>query len=638
MPEDVDQLTGNEVRAPRTAVEERPDATSEPVLLDVRDLSVAYGATHAVREVSFQLNDGEFVGLLGESGSGKTTLGNAILRLLPAGRITGGSIRFAGQDITHASQADLRRLRWRDMSTVFQSSMNSLNPVLTIEAQFRDVIEEHTSMRGAEVRHRIAELLEMVMIDPSFMRFYPHELSGGMKQRVCLALALALRPRLVVLDEPTTGLDVIVQRSILDNVRALQRDQGFAVLLISHDLGTVMEVSDRVMVMYAGRIVEDQRSATMLAEPIHPYTRGLLGAYADPRADAVEIGYIPGRPPDLSRPVRGCPFAPRCREAADACRTEEPRLGPMGPGLAACHVAEQAYAAGDGRREGAPRSGQVFTTSASREVRIEERRPILEVDRVSKRYRSRRGFKVREVDAVIDVSFTLREGTVTALVGQSGSGKSTLARLVTGVERPTSGEVRFGDVRVDRLRGRALRDYRRHIQLVFQDPFAALNPTHTIGYILSRPLVNYGGVSRRELRPRVEELLESVGLSPASAYIDKFPHQLSGGQQQRVVVARALAPDPEIIVADEPISMLDVSIRAEILQLLDDLVRKRGIAMLYITHDLLSARVLADEVLVLHRGRLVESGPTLRVIREARDDYTQRLLNAIPNPYATRRA
>jgi peptide/nickel transport system ATP-binding protein len=638
MPEDVDQLTRGKVSARTTAVHERPDAKSESVLLDVRDLSVSYGATRAVREVSFQLEDGEFVGLLGESGSGKTTLGNAILRLLPAGQITGGSIRFAGQDITHASQAELRKLRWRDMSTVFQSSMNSLNPVLTIEAQFRDVIEEHTSMRGAEVRRRIAELLEMVMIDPSFMRFYPHELSGGMKQRVCLALALALKPRLVVLDEPTTGLDVIVQRSILDNVRALQRTQGFAVLLISHDLGTVMEVSDRVMVMYAGRIVEDQRSATMLAEPIHPYTRGLLGAYADPRADAVEIGYIPGRPPDLSRPVRGCPFAPRCREAVDACRTEEPRLVPTGPGLAACHVAEQAYAAGDGRREGAPRAGQVFATAAGREVQLEARRPILEVDRVSKRYRGRRGLKVREVDAVIDVSFTLREGTVTALVGQSGSGKSTLARLVTGVERPTSGQVRFGDLRVDRLRGRALRDYRRHIQLVFQDPFAALNPTHTIGYILSRPLVNFGGVRRRELRARVEELLESVGLSPASAFVDKFPHQLSGGQQQRVVVARALAPDPEIIVADEPISMLDVSIRAEILQLLDDLVRKRGIAMLYITHDLLSARVLADEVLVLHRGKLVESGPTLRVIREARDDYTQRLLNAIPNPYAARGA
>jgi oligopeptide/dipeptide ABC transporter ATP-binding protein len=609
--------------------------TGADTLLDVRNLSVSYGATRAVRDVSFQLRDREFVGLLGESGSGKTTLGNAILRLLPTpGQISGGTIAFAGRDITTATQGELRELRWRDMSTVFQSSMNSLNPVLTIETQFRDVIEEHTSRRGPDVRRRVAELLEMVMIDPSYMRFYPHELSGGMKQRVALALALALEPRFVLLDEPTTGLDVIVQRSILDNVRNLQRQQGFAVLLISHDLGTVMEVSDRVMVMYAGKIVEDQHSATMLAEPMHPYTRGLLGAYADPRSETVEIAYIPGRPPDLSLPGRGCLFAPRCQEAVDRCRVDEPVLVAMGPGEAACHVAEEAYAAGRGLREDAARAGEIFTKSVSREARIEQRTPILTVDGVHKRYRTRRGFKVTETDALVDASLTLRAGTVTALVGQSGSGKTTLARMVTGVERPTSGTVTFGDLRVDKLRGRGLRAYRRHIQLVFQDPFAALNPTRTVGYTLSRPLANFRGVRRRELRSRVEDLLETVGLSPASIYVDKFPHQLSGGQQQRVVVARALAPDPEIIVADEPISMLDVSIRAEILELLDGLVRDRGIAMLYITHDLLSARVLADEVLVLHRGKLVEAGPTLRVIREARDDYTRKLLEAIPNPFA----
>ncbi|GAA4987982.1 ABC transporter ATP-binding protein [Actinopolymorpha pittospori] len=602
-------------------------------LVDVRDLRVSYGATQAVRDVSFQLNHGEFVGLLGESGSGKTTLGNALLRLLPPpGRIAGGTVRFDGRDITTAGREELRGLRWREMSTVFQSSMNSLNPVLSIQTQFRDVIEHHTSLRGAAVRGRVAELLEMVMIDPSYMRFYPHELSGGMKQRVALALALALRPRFVLLDEPTTGLDVIVQRSILDNVRALQREQGFAVLLISHDLGTVMEVSDRVMVMYAGRIVEDQRSATMLAEPLHPYTRGLLGAYADPRAETVEIAYIPGRPPDLSPPGQGCLFAARCPEVIDVCRVEDPALVPVGPGETACHVARAAHADG-GTRVRSARTGEVFTTSTGRERPTGSGADVLTVDGVHRTYRTRRGLRVAEVRAVRDVSFTLRAGTVTALVGQSGSGKTTLARMVTGVERPDQGAVTFGDLRVDRLRGRGLRSYRRHVQLVFQDPFAALNPARTIGYTLGRPLVNYQGVSRGELRSRVEGLLESVGLSPAAAFVEKFPHQLSGGQQQRVVVARALAPEPEIIVADEPISMLDVSIRAEILELLDGLVRDRGIAMLYVTHDLLSARVLADEVLVLHRGELVERGPTVQVIRAARDDYTRRLLDAVPNPF-----
>ncbi|WP_020576009.1 ABC transporter ATP-binding protein [Actinopolymorpha alba] len=635
-----------------------PEGAGSP-LLSVENLSVSYAATRAVRDVSFQLHDGEFVGLLGESGSGKTTLGNALLRLLPPpGRISEGRVMWwgsartgearegpephrAGRDLTTIGQEDLRRLRWREMSTVFQSSMNSLNPVLTIETQFRDVIEEHTAMRGAPARQRIGQLLEMVMLDPSYMRFYPHELSGGMKQRVALALALALRPRFVLLDEPTTGLDVIVQRSILDNVRALQREQGFAVLLISHDLGTVMEVSDRVMVMYAGKIVEDQRASTMIAEPMHPYTRGLLGAYADPRAREVEIAYIPGRPPDLSRPgQRGCLFAPRCQEAIDVCRAEEPVLSAMGQGEAACHVAEAAYAAGDGRRDQSARAGEVFTAPAGRTdrgPRVERRQEVLAVAGVHKRYRSRRGLKVTEVDAVQDVSFVLRAGTVTALVGQSGSGKTTLARMVTGVERPDTGSVTFGELRVDRLRGRGLKAYRRHVQLVFQDPFAALNPAHTIGYTLSRPLINHQDVTGAALRPAIEELLERVGLSPASTYIEKYPHQLSGGQQQRVVVARALAPDPEIIVADEPISMLDVSIRAEILELLDTLVRERGIAMLYITHDLLSARVLADEVLVLHNGKLVESGATLEVIRGARDAYTRQLLDAIPNPFATRR-
>jgi oligopeptide/dipeptide ABC transporter ATP-binding protein len=609
-------------------------------LLDVRSLNVAYGReggrpTRAVRDVSFTLQEGEFVGLLGESGSGKTTLGNALLRLLPPpGRVTGGSVSFDGMDLLSLPREELRQLRWRDISTVFQSSMNSLNPVISIEAQFRDVIEEHTSLRGAAVRSRIGELLEKVMIDPSFMKFYPHELSGGMKQRVSIALALALKPRFVLLDEPTTGLDVIVQRSILDNVRSLQREQGFAVLLISHDLGTVMEISDRVMVMYAGKIVEDQPSRSMLREPMHPYSRGLLGAYADPRADSVRIAYIPGRPPDLGGPLRGCMFAPRCKEAIEQCWTDEPALLPMGGGEAACHVAEAQYAAPPGEIVRPDVDGEVFTKrSGGARVHGDE---VLAVSHAVKTYRTRRGLKVSQVDAVTDVSFALRAGMVTALVGQSGSGKTTLARLLTGVERPTSGTVTFGSLRVDQLSKRALRDYRQHIQLVFQDPFAALNPARTVGYTLSRPLVNYRGASRSKVGPMVEALLETVGLSPASQFVDKFPHQLSGGQQQRVVVARALAPDPEIIVADEPISMLDVSIRAEILELLDSLVRERSIAMLYITHDLLSARVLADEVLVLHRGRLVESGPTLDVIRGARDAYTRSLLDAIPNPFASR--
>src|SRR5436305_5376065 len=304
-------------------------------LLEVNNLDVTYATRHrpplyAVRDVTFQLAQNEFVGLVGESGSGKSTLGNAILRLLqPPGIISGGSIHFDGKDITTMPESQLRHIRWSHFSTVFQSSMNSLNPVYKIERQFSDVMEEKTDLSKEQIRERIAQLLEMVKIDPSFMRFYPHELSGGMKQRVALALALALKPKFVLLDEPTTGLDVLVQKEIMANLKELQRELGFAVILISHDLGTVLEVSDRLLVMYAGELVEEQAASSMLQHAIHPYTHGLLGSYADPAAPEVTISYIPGRPPDLTTPPKACPYAPRCPEAIAICRQGKPELLPM---------------------------------------------------------------------------------------------------------------------------------------------------------------------------------------------------------------------------------------------------------------------------------------------------------------------
>jgi oligopeptide/dipeptide ABC transporter ATP-binding protein len=612
-------------------------------LLEVRDLSVDYAprnapVAHAVRNVSFDLAAGEFVGLLGESGCGKSTLGTAILRLTERpGRIVGGSITFDGTDITTADAKALRPIRWKKLSTVFQSSMNSLNPVASIEAQFRDVFEEHTDLRGDAVTARAGELLEMVSIERRFLRFYPHELSGGMKQRVALALALALDPTLVILDEPTTGLDVVVQRSIVDNLRALQRELGFAVLFISHDIGTVLESADRVLIMYAGELVEQQPAHWMLRDPMHPYAKGMLGSYADPRDETIKISYIPGRPPSLVDPPAACPFADRCPDVIEVCRTEKPALLPLGHGEVACHVARAEREAGE--PADAAFAGPVFTKAGAREL-ADDGEVVLSVEDVMKVYtRRRRGRVVNTVRAVDGVSFQLRRGRVTALVGQSGSGKTTLARMITAVEKPDEGRIMHGGQRVDALKRRGeVTGYRRHVQMVFQDPFAALNPNRTVGYALSRPLRNYGGLSAAGARARAAELLEQVGLSPAESYLDKFPHQLSGGQRQRVVVARALAPDPDIIVADEPISMLDVSIRAEMLELLDTLVHEREIAILYITHDLLSARMLADEVLVLHHGALVESGPALSVIRDAQDDYTRRLLEAIPNPYAEREA
>jgi peptide/nickel transport system ATP-binding protein len=387
--------------------------------------------------------------------------------------------------------------------------------------------------------------------------------------------------------------------------------------------------------MYGGEIVEDQPAADMVGRHHHPYSAGLLGSYADPRDELVEVAFIPGRPPDLSRDHAGCLFQARCPVAVDACRTRHPDLVPAGRGAARCLLVDSQDTTAIGPTPGdlarRRQRDAVFAVDAQSRGAVDAE-PVLVVDDVSKTYRVRRNRRTTVTQAVDGVSFALRPGRVSALVGQSGSGKTTLARLVTGVERPTSGEVRFGDTHVERLGRRALRRYRRHVQLVFQDPFSALNPTRTVAYAIGRPLRNHLRMDTKQARDRAAELLETVGLSPASAYLDKLPHQLSGGQRQRVVIARALASEPEVLVADEPISMLDVSIRAEIVDLLDRLVRERGIAMLYITHDLLSARLLADDVMVLNKGVLVEQGDVLDVIRSAEDPYTQTLLAAIPRP------
>jgi len=639
-------------------------------LLEVKNLTVSYEPKlhrplNAVNDVSFTIAPGEFVGLIGESGSGKSTLANAILRLVERpGRIAAGQIMFDGMDITTMSQEELRPYRWRDISTVFQSSMNALNPVARIEPQFRDAIELHSELRKDDVVDRIKELFDLVMIDHRFITAYPHELSGGMKQRVNLALALANDPKFVLLDEPTTGLDVVVQQSILENVRRLQREHGFAVLFISHDIGTVLDMSDRILVMYAGRIVEEHRTLDLLRDPLHPYSKGLLGSYADPRDETVRITYVPGRPPDLSREHEGCLFAPRCPEKIERCLSLEPALLPItsvvraGTGAAAvagassggradeppfvaCHVAHLQREAPD--TAGLPArtrrfQGPEFVKSVGETQEALTNEVFLQVKDLRKTFRTRRGFTVEENEVIKGVTFELRRGMVTALVGQSGSGKSTIARMITGVERPTSGEIVFqsktGPLNVGSLGRADLARFRKLVQMVFQDPYSSLNPNKTLEYILSRPLKNHRNLGGKDLRAEIDSLLESVALTPSGQYRGRYGYELSGGQRQRVVIARALAAQPELVIADEPISSLDVSIRAEILKLLHKLVQDSDVGILYITHDLLSARMLADEVIVLHDGEIVERGEAIDVIRNPKDDYTKRLVEAIPNPFA----
>ena len=557
------------------------------ILLDVQNLSVEYASpgtnpVAAVHDVSFTLRRGEFVGLVGESGSGKSTLGFALTRLQkPPARISGGRILFGGRDIRELGTEELRQQRQGGFAMVLQSGMNALNPVRTVGNHFADIFAAHGHVPRDARDARARELVGKVGLDPEVLKRYPGELSGGMRQRASIALALSLEPQLMVFDEPTTALDVLVQHAVMDKIKELQHSEHFTAILISHDLGIVLEATDRVMVMHEGRIVEDSPSRKILDDPADEYTRMLLSHYADPRAKTISIpGFL-----DL----------------------------------------------GTRRREGRSRTDVTETVPTVSERDSRRADAAIVVEGVSKLYPApRRGQDA--VTAVDDVSFRLEPGEALALVGASGSGKSTIAKLITGVEKPTSGTVRFGDTDVASLKRRGLRDLRKDVQMVFQDPYAALNPLHTVEYALTRPVMNYTKLRGQEARDRVLGLLETVGLTPVEQFAAKLPHQLSGGQRQRVVIARALASDPQVLIADEPVSMLDVSLRAGVLALLEDLRERWGISMLYITHDLLSARLVTENILVLNSGRVVERGETSEVLQHPEDPYTVQLLDAVPNP------
>lgn len=588
-------------------------------LLKVEDLSVVYdsGDGHpfeAVKHVDFELAQGEFVGLVGESGSGKSTLGFALTRLSkPPARISGGRILFDGTDIAHLSPAQVRAQRQGGFAMVLQSGMNALNPVRTVRNHFMDVFAAHGHVPQDRRDARAKELVAKVELPQETLSRYPGELSGGMRQRVSIAIALSLEPRMMVFDEPTTALDVLVQHAVMGTIRQLQASENFTAVLISHDLGIVLEATERVLVMHDGAIVEDASSERILNAPQNDYTRMLLRHYGDPRAESVSV---PGlRVRGASRNVDSAAAVDSAAEATEATELSDARAAAAPPAspAAAGHPADLHVPSVHSRRQRSARE------------------PIV-VSNLTKLYeqRRRRDGTVRAVD---DVSFTLEPGMSLALVGASGSGKSTIAKMITGVERPTSGTIVFGETRIDRLRRRRdLRRLHRDVQMVFQDPYAALNPLHTVEYILMRPVVNYTGLRGTAARRRVLELLETVGLSPVEQFAAKLPHQLSGGQRQRVVIARALASDPQVIIADEPVSMLDVSLRAGVLALLEDLREQWGVSMLYITHDLLSARLVTDSIMVLNKGVVVERGDTAQVLQHPHDDYTVRLLDAVPNP------
>jgi oligopeptide/dipeptide ABC transporter ATP-binding protein len=622
--------------------------SSEPVL-DIRGLSIAYrsgdGDVTAVRGVDLALHPGQIVGLAGESGCGKSTLAYGAVRLLrPPAVINGGTVTYHGRripggsfDVLAATTPQLRALRWREIAIVFQSAMNALNPVLRIGDQLLDALRAHIALPDEQLRDRAQTMIELVGIPRARLRSYPHELSGGMRQRVMIAMALAVEPEVVIMDEPTTGLDVVVQREILREIFQLKDRLGFSVLFITHDLSLLLEIADRVVIMYAGQVVESAPTDELRAGASHPYTRGLLGSFPRLRGDRRHLAGIPGSPPDLRGALPGCPFVPRCSWSTDACGEVDMQLRPA--------AAPDTGGDGTGGGGGAHVTACPFVSADTPAPASEPATAIVGVDPaaagplvlegvdLSKDYRLARGSRPAVVSAVREVSLQLRRGAVVALVGESGSGKSTIAKLLAGQERRTGGRILLDGIEVEPSARRQFRAYKSEVQMVFQDPFASLNPLHTVRYHLTRALsVHRDRTGRQASVAEVDKLLEQVRLVPAATFRDAYPHELSGGQRQRVSIARALAAAPRVLLADEPVSMLDVSIRLEVLDLLGELRARLDLAVLYITHDIASARYFADEILVMHAGQIVERGPAEELTQNPTHPYTQLLIASSPDP------
>ena len=567
-----------------------------------------------VDEVSFTIAPGEVLGLVGESGSGKTTVGLALLGHTRRGAaIAAGRIRVGDVDVLSLSSAARRSVRGRVVSYVPQDPAASLNPALRIGTQLRETLDVHGFGSGSDEREaRIAEVMREVALsdDKKYLRRYPHELSGGQQQRIGLAMAFACRPRLIVLDEPTTGLDVTTQAHVLGTVRELAAAHQVAALYVSHDLAVVGTLAARTAVMYAGRIVELGPTSELFANASHPYTRRLVQAipHLSGRRDLVGI---PGRAPSPGARPSGCSFAPRCTFVLDACRAEEPRLRELAPGL----------------RVKCIRAEEVRASAVSHSGRLEEHVEQDAGDAVLSLEHVFAGYGATTV--VHDINLRLAPHECLALVGESGSGKTTLARSIAGLHRDRSGLISLhGQLLAESARGRT-REARQAIQYVFQNPYGSLNPRKTIGQIVRQPLGVFGTATGAEADARVTEMLERVSL--AASYLDRYPDQLSGGERQRVAIARALVVSPSVLVCDEVTSALDVSVQAAIVELLAELQRELGLAMLFVTHNLPLVRSIAQRVAVMSSGRIVELGTVERVLQSPTDDYTRALLADTPS-------
>lgn len=618
-----------------TTVEQSPpEKSSTAPLLEVSDLRVSFpseeGRVDAVRGVSYTVNDREVLAIVGESGSGKSVSSLAVMGLLPEQARINGSIRLRGRELLGLGDKQLSKLRGSSISMVFQDPLSALTPVYRVGDQIAEALLAHGAMSKADAAKRAVELLDLVGIPDPEMRAkaFPHEFSGGMRQRVVIAMAIANDPALIICDEPTTALDVTVQKQILNLLRKARDITGAGVIMITHDMGIAATLADRVAVMYAGKIVETAATTALFTTPRMPYTVGLLGSI--PRMDGpARAPLIPivGAPPAMHALPPGCSFAPRCPVSIDECRAAEPPLERTGPGHSAACIRTSEV--------GSAELFEAYRRDITEPERVADTEPevVLRVRDLVKTFPITSGVVLRrrkgEVRAVDGISFEVRKGRTLALVGESGSGKSTTLTQILDLVRPEAGSIEILGSDVASLTKARKREIRRKMQIVFQDPTASLDPRLPIHDAIAEPL-RIDGRPRAEIARRVPQLLEQVGLRPEHA--DRYPADFSGGQKQRISIARALALDPELLVLDEPVSSLDVSIQAGVLNLLRDLQAERGLSYLFVSHDLSVVRNLAHDIAVMYRGKIVESGPAEQIFGNPEHEYTRSLIDAVPEP------
>lgn len=609
---------------------------TEP-LLEVRNLKTQFesdaGTVKAVDGVSFQIKRDETFGVVGESGAGKSVTGLSILNLIESpGEIVDGEIWFKGKELLEMSTEELRQIRGNEIAMIFQDPMTSLNPAFTVGEQIVDTIVEHTQSTREEAYERSISLLSDVGIPDAENRVddYPHQFSGGMRQRALIAMAISCNPSLIIADEPTTALDVTIQEQILDLLGDLQKEYGIAIQIITHDMGVIAQTADRVGVMYAGKMVEKSATKELFRKPRHPYTIGLMKAI--PRLDdpRTRLQTIEGLMPDLIETPSGCSFHPRCPHAIDECKRDEPLLESVGTDpehTSACIRTEEI----DFEAE------MELTGKRPEDVTLEPGEPILEAKGIRKYFTPenkswyQKWINPEYVQAVDDVSVTIYEGETLGLVGESGCGKTTLGHTLLQLYEPDEGTVLYAGTDLSEMDTAELRKCRSDLQIIFQDPFSSLNPRRTVKQIIGRPMEIHGSAkSSEEKEQRILELLEEVGLSPD--HIDRYPHEFSGGQKQRIGIARALAVEPDFIVADEPVSALDVSVQAKISNLMMDLQEEYNITYLFIAHDLSVVQHISDRIAVMYLGEIVETGTVKQIFQPPYHPYTEILLSSIPRP------